>query len=209
MTTEFWLDGVKQESAQDVVGKDGVLTAQYTVSNLSTATYTVTVPDLDGNPVEVQQEAQQLYVGIAKTLLPQRYSGLNTPGGMGGADGRGNNQIQWIIVPTMPLNENGVKTFGWSAHVTDAVIPSILLQVQPVYHAPGHAEERGRRQWLRRKADQPSTLIRLWPRSRPGSPTSRPGCAHSRIAPCRKHRVRAARSMAYTPTMRWYVSTKP
>ena len=36
LKAEFWLDGVKQESAQDVVGKDGVLTAQYTVSNLST-----------------------------------------------------------------------------------------------------------------------------------------------------------------------------
>ena len=73
----------------------------------------------------------------AVTLLPDRFSALNTGAGLGGADGRGNTQVKWIALPFAPLSKDGTSTFGWAANVTNAVIPSMLVQVLPIYIPPG------------------------------------------------------------------------
>ena len=139
MTSSFTLDG-EPITAKDLVGKSGVVTAQYVVSNLSTKPYEVTVNDLAGNPVTKTVDADVPMVGIIKTLLPQRYTGLNTGTGQFGADGRGNNQVQWIALPFKPLSKDGTATFGWSANVTDAVVPSLLAQIAPLY-IPAHSDD--------------------------------------------------------------------
>gem|GEM_PF-4441539 len=135
----FTLDGEPVTAAQ-LVGRSGVVTAQYTLTNLSTQPYDVTVKDLQGNPVTQTVEADVPMVAIAKTLLPQRYTGLATGSGQFGADGRGNNQVQWVALPFRPITEDGTSTFGWAANVTDAVIPSLLIQVAPVY-LPAHGDD--------------------------------------------------------------------
>jgi hypothetical protein len=128
----YTLDG-EPIDAWDVVGKSGVLTATYTLTNLSTTTIPVEVENLAGDPVTVEVEADVPMVGIGKMLIPQQYHGLSLTGGTFGADGRGNNQVQFIALPFRPISKDGTATFGWSANVTDAVIPSMLLQVAPVY----------------------------------------------------------------------------
>lgn len=134
----YTLDG-EPVDAWDVVGKSGVLTATYTLTNLSTTTVEVEVEDLSGEMVTVEVEADVPMVGIGKMLIPQEYHGLSLKGGTFGADGRGNNQVQFIALPFRPISKDGTATFGWSANVTDAVIPSMLLQVAPVY-LPAHAD---------------------------------------------------------------------
>ncbi len=128
----FTLDG-EPIDAWDLVGKSGVLTATYTLTNLSTQTLPVEVENLAGETVTVDVEADVPMVGIGKVLIPQTYSGLALKGGTFGADGRGNNQVQFIALPFRPLSKDGTSTFGWSANVENATIPSMLLQVAPVY----------------------------------------------------------------------------
>ena len=132
LEASFTLDG-EPIDAWDVVGKTGVLTATYTLTNLSTSTMSVEVENLAGETVTTEVEADVPMVGIGKVLIPQRYSGLALKGGTFGADGRGNNQVQFIALPFRPLSDDGTSTFGWSAYVEDATIPSMLLQVAPVY----------------------------------------------------------------------------
>lgn len=139
LRTAFTLDG-QPITARELVGKSGVVTAQYTLTNTSAQPTEVTVTDLAGNPVTRTVEADVPMIAIAKTLLPQRYVGLNTGTGQFGADGRGNNQVQWVALPFAPLSKDGTATFGWSAHVTDAVIPSVVLQVAPIY-LPAHRDD--------------------------------------------------------------------
>ena len=141
LKTEFTLDG-EPVKAQDIVGKDGLVTATYTLINNTTKPYDVVVKDINGADVTTTAEGDSPMVAITKTLLPQRYIGLNTGSGIFGADGRGNNQVQWISLPFKPLAENSQASFGWAAYVTDAVIPSLLTQVSPLY-IPAHPPEAG------------------------------------------------------------------
>jgi hypothetical protein len=136
LTVEFTLNG-EPITAPELVGKSGVVTAQYTLTNTSTAPYDVTVTDLAGNPVTKTVEADVPMIAIAGTSLPQSYTGLATGTGQFGADGRGNNQVQWVALPFRPLSEEGTATFGWAANVENAVIPSMLIQVAPVYLPAG------------------------------------------------------------------------
>ena len=141
LDAEFTLDG-EPISAADLVGKSGVVTAQYTLTNTTRTPVEVEVTDLNQQPVTRTVEADVPMVAIAKTLLPQKFHGLDTGHGIVGADGRGNNQVQWVVLPFAPLNEDGTAVFGWAANVQDAVIPSMLIQVAPIYiPAEGHETE--------------------------------------------------------------------
>jgi hypothetical protein len=139
LEAEFTLDG-EPVTAQEIVGESGVVTATYTLTNNTTSPTEVTVNDLGGNPVTTTVEADVPLVAIAKTLLPYRFVGLNTGSGIQGSDGRGNNQVQWIALPFRPLSGDGTATFGWSAHVEDGLIPSMLIQVA-VLHIPAHEDD--------------------------------------------------------------------
>lgn len=138
LDVKFTLDG-EPITAKELVGKSGVVTAKYKLTNNTTSPTEVEVKDLSGNPVKVTVDADTPLVAIAQTLLPYRYVGLNVGTAVAGADGRGHNQVQWIALPFRPLSGDGTATFGWSAHVTDAVIPSMLIQVG-VLHIPAHED---------------------------------------------------------------------
>lgn len=141
LTTEFTLDGAPI-LAQDLVGKDGVVTATYTVINRTRETLTVPITSVTGDEIEKEVEADVPMVVEAVTLLPDRFSALNTGAGLGGADGRGNTQVKWIALPFAPLSADGTASFGWAANVTNAVIPSMLVQVLPIYIPPGEEGEK-------------------------------------------------------------------
>ena len=139
LETKFTLDG-EPVKAQDIVGKTGVVTASYTLTNNTTSPTEVTVKNLAGEDVQRTVESDVPLVAIAKTLMPYRFTGLNTGSGLQGADGRGNNQVQWIALPFRPINGDGKATFGWSANVQDGFIPSMLIQIA-VLHIPAHEDD--------------------------------------------------------------------
>ena len=142
-TAKFTLDG-QPVTAQEIVGKSGVVKAEYTISNDSTTPTEVTLNEGEENEQTLTVDAQTPMLMIAKTLLPQRFTGLELIGlGASGADGRGNNQVQWLGLPFKPLSADGVTSFGWTANVRDGQIPSMLIQVAPFYIPEGHGGEDG------------------------------------------------------------------
>ncbi len=140
LKAEFTLDG-EPINPQDLVGKDGLVTATYTVTNMTSQQMTVPITSVTGDETEKTVTADVPFVVQAETFLPQTFAGLNTGAGLAGADGRGNWQVVWIGLPFSPLSADGTATFGWSANVTDAVIPSMVIQALPVYIPEGAAEE--------------------------------------------------------------------
>ena len=140
LKAEFTLDG-EPITAQDLVGKDGLVTATYTVTNTTKQELTVPITSVTGDEIEKTVEADVPFVVQAETFLPQTFAGLNTGSGLAGADGRGNWQVVWIGLPFAPLSKDGTATFGWAANVTDAVIPSMVIQALPVYIPEGGEEE--------------------------------------------------------------------
>ena len=147
LSASFTLDG-EPIDPWDLVGRSGDVTATYTLTNTSTQEMEVEVENLAGETVTTTVEADVPMVGITKTLIPQRFTGLNLKGGTFGADGRGNNQVQFISLPFRPISADGTATFGWSARVEDAVIPSLIVQVAPIYipvDDPETAQDESRR----------------------------------------------------------------
>jgi hypothetical protein len=135
---EFTLDGEPVE-AQDIVGKDGVVTATYTVTNKTRKKTVVPITSVTGDEIEKEVEADVPMVVEAQTFLPDRFAALNTGTGLGGADGRGNVQVKWIALPFAPLSADGSAQFGWAANVRDGYIPDMLVQVLPLYIPEGEA----------------------------------------------------------------------
>ena len=132
LDASFTLDG-EPIDAWDLVGKSGDVSATYTLTNTSTREVEVEVEDLAGNKATRTVEADVPMVGITKTLIPQTYTGLRLKGGTFGADGRGNNQVQFISLPFRPISKDGTATFGWAARVENATLPSLVVQMAPIY----------------------------------------------------------------------------
>ncbi|MCH9801806.1 MAG: hypothetical protein K0U62_09805, partial [Actinomycetia bacterium] len=133
LTTKFTLNG-ETVTADEMIGADGLVTTEYCVKNMSTKTMEVPITTLGGQQITEKVKAQVPMVAQASTLIPQRYVDLNMGAGLGGADGRGNTQAQWIVLPFTPINQDGGKAcFGWAANVQDMVLPAMLIQVAPVY----------------------------------------------------------------------------
>jgi hypothetical protein len=133
LTTKFTLNG-ETVTADEMIGADGLVTTEYCIKNLSTKTMEVPITTLGGQQITEKVKAQVPMVAQASTLIPQRYVDLNMGAGLGGADGRGNTQAQWIVLPFTPINQDGGKAcFGWAANVQDMVLPAMLIQVAPVY----------------------------------------------------------------------------
>ena len=136
VTTKFTLDG-EVVQANDLVGKSGVVTAEYTVTNNTTKTMPATFKSVSGEEITQDVQADEPFVVQATTTLPQRFTSLNTGMGQVGADGLGGNQIMWIGLPFRPLSKDGTATFGWAANVVDGEIPPMVIQAAPVYMPPG------------------------------------------------------------------------
>lgn len=149
LSTKFTLDG-EEVTPEEIVGADGVVTAQYTIKNLSTTKMDVPITAVGGEEkVITVDNAMTPLVVQAEAFIPQRFTGLNTGTGQGGADGRGNTQVAWISLPFAPVNPKGEATFGWAANVTDGLVPSMVVQVLPLYIPAGEdgeaaAEDGGR-----------------------------------------------------------------
>lgn len=132
LTVKYFLDG-QEVRAEDVVGKDGALGVEYTITNNTTKLTPVTFTNVQGQPETREVEVDQPFVVQASATIPQQYTGLSTGTGQIGADGMGGNQIAWVALPFRPLSKDGTAKFGWSANVTDAQIPPVLIQAAPVY----------------------------------------------------------------------------
>ena len=141
VTAEFTLDGEKV-SAQDIVGKGGLVTATYTIVNQSVKTEEVQFENVAGEPDTEEVETSQAFVGISKQFIPQSWAQFDPGNGIFGADGRGNYQTQWISLAFLPFAEDGKASFGWSAVVPEGegFIPKIVIEVSPLY-VPTHQPE--------------------------------------------------------------------
>lgn len=135
VSTKFTLDG-QEVTADQIVGKSGVVTAEYTVKNNTARTIPTTFNTILGETETRDVVADQPFVVQAQTVLPQRFTGLNAGIGQVGADGMGGNQVMWIALPFRPLSSDGTASFGWAANVTNGEIPSMVIQAAPLYLPP-------------------------------------------------------------------------
>jgi putative membrane protein len=129
VSAEYSLDG-KRMSAQDIVGKTGILDVRYTVENVS-ATPTEIAFTVAGKRVTKTVDLVTPYVGQLSLTLPSSFTDIDAVRADVGGDGRGGQVLNWTMVLFEPIGQ--VKqTFGYTARVKKAQLPKATIQAVPV-----------------------------------------------------------------------------
>lgn len=126
---EYTLDG-KRMAAKDIVGKSGVLDVRYTVENVS-ATPTEIAYTVAGKKTTKTVNLVTPYVGQLSITLPSSFTDIDATRADVAGDGRGGQLLNWTMVLFAPIGQ--VKqTFGYTAHVKKAQLPSASVEAVPV-----------------------------------------------------------------------------
>jgi putative membrane protein len=129
VSATYTLDG-KKMSAQDIVGKSGILDVQYTVENVSgtptTISYTVA-----GKKLTKTVNLVTPYVGQLSLTLPSSFTDIDAVRADIGGDGRGGQILNWTMVLFEPIGQVKQR-FGYTARVKHVQLPKATVQAVPV-----------------------------------------------------------------------------
>jgi putative membrane protein len=126
----YTLDG-EEISPGDLVGKSGQLDVEYTITNVTCEKQDVTVEGANG-PEKTRAEVCDPLAGSLSFTLPSQYTDITSETGFVTAgDGRGGTLMTLSITMISGLTEPEVVA-GYSAQVTNAVIPPASMSIVPV-----------------------------------------------------------------------------
>lgn len=117
--------------AQDVVGKSGKLEVRYTVINVSGEPTDVSWKDGNGVTQTKSINLVTPYVGQLTTTVPSTFTSIDAPRADAAADGHGGALLAWTMVLFSPIGET-TQSFGYSADITDGLLPAAKVQIVPV-----------------------------------------------------------------------------
>jgi putative membrane protein len=127
---DYVLDG-KTVKAKDLVGESGTLTTRYTVTNVSGTPTKIVWKDGKGAPQSRTVDLVTPYVGQLMTTLPSSFTSIDAPRADAAADGHGGTAMAWTMVLFGPIGD-ATQTFGYTADITDGVLPPATVQIVPV-----------------------------------------------------------------------------
>jgi putative membrane protein len=126
----YQLDG-RTVSADDLVGATGDVKVQYTVKNLTAEEQPLTFSDgLGGTKTETAKVPIPI-VGTVVFDLPDSYTQVQSEAASMGGDGHGGTQMEYLLTLFPPIGSN-TQTFGFTAHLTDGVVPPVSFTAVPV-----------------------------------------------------------------------------
>jgi putative membrane protein len=127
---EYKLDG-KKVSADDLVGATGDVEVTYTVKNLTTKKVPLTFTDGNGGTTTETGDVPIPIVGTVVFNLPKNYTNVQSVAASMGGDGHGGTQMQYLLSLFPPIGSDTVS-FGYTAHLTDGVVPPVSFTAVPV-----------------------------------------------------------------------------
>lgn len=126
----YTLDG-KTVQPGDVVGRSGVLKVQYTVTNMTGQTQTVSFDDGTGKTTSTSEDVVIPMVGSLTTVLPSTFTDVTSAEANMAGDGRGGTKMSFTMTLFGPIGKPSA-TFGYEAKVSDGVIPKASISALPV-----------------------------------------------------------------------------
>ena len=130
LSISYKLDG-KPVKAADIVGKSGHLEVSYTVENVSAVPTQLTFDDGKGGTVTKTVDVPIPMVGSLSTTAPDNFRNVSSKQASMGGDGHGGTQMQFTLTLLPPIGPTK-STFGYSADITDGVVPRAELNALPV-----------------------------------------------------------------------------
>lgn len=130
VAVEYQLDG-KKVSADDLVGATGNVEVTYTVKNLTTKKVPLTFTDGNGGRTTETGAVPIPIVGTVVFNLPKNYTNVQSVAASMGGDGHGGTQMEYLLSLFPPIGSDTVS-FGYTAHLTDGVVPPVSFTAVPV-----------------------------------------------------------------------------
>lgn len=130
VSVAYTLDG-KSVSPGDIVGKSGHLQVRYTVQNVTAVPQQVTFPDGNGGTVTKTVQVPIPMVGSLSTTTPSSFSNVTSAEANMGGDGQGGTQLSFTMTLFPPIGSD-TAVFGYSADITDGVVPRAEISALPV-----------------------------------------------------------------------------
>jgi putative membrane protein len=126
----YRLDG-KPVTASQIVGKSGHLEVTYTVENVTGVPTELTFDDGKGGTVTKTVDVPIPMVGSLSTDAPGTFRNVTSKQASMGGDGHGGTQMQFTMTLLPPIGP-AKATFGYSADITDGVVPRAEMSALPV-----------------------------------------------------------------------------
>jgi len=130
VAASYKLDG-KPVRAGDVVGKAGRLEVRYKVENVTGKDQKVTFDDGTGKQVTKPQKVVIPMVGSLTTVLPNNFVDVASAEANMAGDGHGQTKMSFTMTLFAPV-ATPISQFGYSATITDGVIPDASISALPV-----------------------------------------------------------------------------
>jgi putative membrane protein len=115
----------------DVVGEDGQLKVEFTVKNVTSESREVTVPDGKGGTLKRTVEVAIPMVGSLTTVAPPSFADVKSDQANMAGDGRGGTKLSFTMTLFPPIG-SPEATFGYTASITDGVVPRIDISALPL-----------------------------------------------------------------------------
>jgi putative membrane protein len=130
VAVSYVLDG-KSVSAGDLVGATGDVKVTYTVKNLTSKPEPLTFTDGAGGMKTETGDVPIPIVGTVVFDLPKNFTDVQSVAASMGGDGHGGTQMEYLLTLFPPIGSDTVS-FGYSAHLTDGLVPPVSLTAVPV-----------------------------------------------------------------------------
>ena len=130
VTVEHYLDGTRVEPG-DVVGEDGSLEVKYIVKNVTGVEQEVSFPDGKGGEITKTVNVPIPMVGSLTTLVPESFTEVKSEAANMAGDGKGNTKLSFTMTLFPPIGSDTAE-FGYTANVTDGVVPRTSISALPV-----------------------------------------------------------------------------
>ena len=127
---QYSLDGDRVD-ASDIVGADGTLDVRYVVTNVTSAPQEVTFSDGSGGEITKTVEVPIPIVGSLSTVAPPNFTDVQSEQANIAGDGKGGTRLSFTMTLFPPLGSDSVE-FGYTAHITDGVVPRAEISALPV-----------------------------------------------------------------------------
>lgn len=126
----YTLDGESVKPG-DVVGKDGELEVEFTVTNVSGEQREVTVADGRGGTITRTVDVPMPLAGSLTTIAPANFTNVRSAQFNRAGDGQGGTKLvmsMTLIPPIGPVSH----TFGYTADIEDGVVPRVEVSALPI-----------------------------------------------------------------------------
>ena len=126
----YKLDGKNVEPG-DVVGASGKLEVLYTVENITSERQQLVFPDGKGGTVSKSVLVPLPIVGSLTTVAPPNFSNVSSSQANMAGDGKGGRKLSFTMTLFPPIGAT-TSTFGYTADITDGVVPRADITALPV-----------------------------------------------------------------------------